>query len=60
VASHDLEEILAVADRVLVMFDGRIVADVPVAQADPEMLGEAISGIVSAPPTTPDFDETGR
>jgi general nucleoside transport system ATP-binding protein len=45
VASHDLEEILAVADRVVVMFGGRVVADLPVAEASTERLGAAMAGI---------------
>ena len=45
VASHDLEEILAVADRVVVMFAGRVVADLPVAEASTERLGAAMAGI---------------
>ncbi|SDZ54369.1 ABC transporter ATP-binding protein [Herbiconiux ginsengi] len=51
VASHDLEEILGVADRVVVMFAGRIVADLPIAEADTERIGRAIAGLVdgSAP-----------
>ncbi|MFD1712987.1 ABC transporter ATP-binding protein [Amnibacterium flavum] len=48
VASHDLEEILAVADRVVVMFGGRIVADLPVSEATTQRLGEAMAGITSA------------
>ncbi|PPF29435.1 ABC transporter ATP-binding protein [Rathayibacter sp. AY1A3] len=45
VASHDLEEVLAVADRVLVMFAGRVVADLPVAEADTARLGRAMAGL---------------
>jgi general nucleoside transport system ATP-binding protein len=47
VASHDLEEILAVADRVVVMFAGRVVADLPVVAASTEVLGAAMAGIGS-------------
>ena len=45
VASHDLDEILALADRVLVMFGGRIVADLPADQATTTRLGAAMAGL---------------
>ena len=45
VASHDLDEILALADRVLVMFGGRIVADLPADQATTARLGAAMAGL---------------
>ncbi|SMC27481.1 simple sugar transport system ATP-binding protein [Desulfacinum hydrothermale DSM 13146] len=43
-SSAELDEILMVADRVLVFFNGRIVLDVTAAQADPERIGAAIAG----------------
>ncbi len=49
VASHDLEEVLDVADRVLVMFGGRIVADLPVAAATTDRLGRAMAGLTDEP-----------
>ncbi|WP_382306923.1 ATP-binding cassette domain-containing protein [Herbiconiux sp. UC225_62] len=49
VASHDLEEILGVADRVVVMFAGRIVADLPIGEADTERIGRAIAGLIDSP-----------
>jgi len=52
VASHDLEELLGVADRILVMFGGRIVADVPVAEATTDRIGRAMAG-VAAPGAAP-------
>ncbi|GLK17269.1 ABC transporter ATP-binding protein [Herbiconiux flava] len=45
VASHDLEEVRAVADRIVVMFGGRIVADLPIAEATTERLGRAMAGL---------------
>ncbi|MEV7692152.1 ATP-binding cassette domain-containing protein [Microbacterium sp. NPDC089189] len=45
VASHDLEEIRGLADRVLVMFSGRIVADLPAAQATTTRVGAAMAGL---------------
>lgn len=45
VASHDLDEILALADRVLVMFAGRIVADLAADQATTARLGAAMAGL---------------
>jgi erythritol transport system ATP-binding protein len=43
VATTDLTEILAVASRVLVLARGRIVADLPVAEASPDVLAKAAS-----------------
>jgi len=45
VASHDLDELVAVADRIVVMFGGRIVDDIPVAEATTERLGAAMAGL---------------
>jgi len=39
-----LDEILMVADRVLVFFNGRIILDVPAAETDIQKLGSAIAG----------------
>jgi ABC-type uncharacterized transport system ATPase subunit len=39
VVSVELDEILSLADRIVVMFGGRIVGDVPAAQADERTLG---------------------
>src|SRR5215470_6771897 len=43
--SVELDEILALADRVLVMHDGRIVGDVPRAEATERMLGLMMAGL---------------
>lgn len=42
--SEDLEELLALADRIVVMFDGRIVGEMPVTDATPEALGLLMAG----------------
>jgi simple sugar transport system ATP-binding protein len=41
-----LDEILAVADRILVFFEGRIIADLAADQSDSQQLGRAIAGKV--------------
>ncbi|MCU0585929.1 MAG: heme ABC transporter ATP-binding protein, partial [Desulfobacterales bacterium] len=43
-SSAELDEIVSVSDRVLVFFNGCIVADVPSAAIDPNLLGHAIAG----------------
>lgn len=45
VASHDLEEIRGLADRIVVVFDGCIVADLPAEAATTARLGAAMAGI---------------
>jgi simple sugar transport system ATP-binding protein len=45
-SSAELDEILMVADRVLVFFNGRIVLDVTADEADPDRIGGAIAGRV--------------
>ena len=42
--SEDLEEILSLADRVLVMYEGRVVGNVPAETANREMLGLLMGG----------------
>jgi len=44
--SVELDEILALADRILVMFDGIIVGEVPAAQADEKTLGLMMANIL--------------
>jgi simple sugar transport system ATP-binding protein len=46
--SQDLEEILALSDRVLVMVRGRIAAEVPGSEASEERLGALMTGPGSA------------
>ena len=43
--SEDLDELLALCDRIAVLFAGRIVGTVPAAVADPERLGLLMAGI---------------
>jgi simple sugar transport system ATP-binding protein len=42
--SAELSEILALSDRVLVMFEGRIVADLPQERADEQSVGLLMAG----------------
>jgi simple sugar transport system ATP-binding protein len=42
--SAELNEILALSDRILVMYEGRILADVPREQANEETLGLLMAG----------------
>lgn len=45
VASHDLEEIRDLADRVVVLFSGRVVADLAAVEATTSRVGAAMAGI---------------
>jgi simple sugar transport system ATP-binding protein len=47
--SVELDEILALADRILVMHDGRIVGDVARAEATERMLGLMMAGLAAGP-----------
>ena len=42
--SEDLDELLALSDRIVVMFDGRIVHETPAAKADISVIGPAMAG----------------
>ena len=42
--SVELDEILALADRILVMFDGRVVGELPAGAADERRLGLLMAG----------------
>ncbi len=44
----EVAELLSLADRILVMFEGRLVADLPAAEADEERLGLLMAGAGSA------------
>lgn len=46
--SVELDEILALSDRIVVMFDGMIVGEVPAAQADERRIGLMMAGIAEA------------
>lgn len=43
--SEDLEELFALSDRIAVMYDGRIMADLPIAEASVERIGLLMAGI---------------
>ena len=43
--SEDLEEIFALSDRIAVMYRGRIMADMPVAEASVERVGLLMAGV---------------
>ncbi|MFN8046935.1 MAG: ABC transporter ATP-binding protein [Dermatophilaceae bacterium] len=43
--SEDLDEVLALADRVRVVYSGRLVGDVPRESADPYALGRLMTGV---------------
>ena len=42
--SEDLEELLSLSDRLVVLYEGRIVGGMPAAEADPERLGMLMAG----------------
>lgn len=42
--SEDLDELLELADRILVMFDGRVVLETPAATAERTVIGRAMAG----------------
>src|ERR671910_1674396 len=43
--SEDLDELLALADRIAILFEGRIVGTVPAAGADPSQIGLLMAGV---------------
>jgi simple sugar transport system ATP-binding protein len=49
VVSAELDEVLALSDRIAVMYKGKIVATLPRAEADRERLGLLMAGIVEEP-----------
>lgn len=49
--SEELEELLSIADRVAVMFQGRIMGIFPARQAEPEQLGLLMGGHAAITPT---------
>jgi simple sugar transport system ATP-binding protein len=42
--SEDLDELLALSDRLVVLYEGRIVGEMPAADADVERLGMLMAG----------------
>ncbi len=51
--SEDLDEILALSDRILVIFHGEIMGDVPRAEATAEKLGLMMAGESHQPEESP-------
>ncbi len=47
VISTDIDEVIDLADRVLVLYDGRIVADVPASEASRQSIGRAMAGALA-------------
>ena len=47
VASHDLEELLHLADRVVVMFSGRIAGEWPISEVTTDKVGAAMAGLTA-------------
>jgi simple sugar transport system ATP-binding protein len=45
--SAELDEILSLADRILVMFHGRIIADIPSADAHRNTIGLLMAGVTA-------------
>ena len=48
--SGDLDELLALSDRIVVMFDGRLVHETPIATADVGVIGQCMAGHAGAAP----------
>jgi len=46
--SEDLEELLALADRIVVIYEGALVGEMPADEADPERLGLLMAGQIGA------------
>ncbi|MGA0153954.1 MAG: heme ABC transporter ATP-binding protein, partial [Ilumatobacteraceae bacterium] len=44
--SADLEELIGLSDRILVMFDGRVTAELNPREVTPELLGSYMTGAV--------------
>ena len=57
VVSAELDEILALSDRIAVMFKGKIIATIPAAEATREGLGLLMAGIVGEPNGIPKGEE---
>ena len=46
--SEDLDELLALADRLVVLYEGQVVGELPAAGADPQRLGLLMAGLEAA------------
>ena len=42
--SEDLDELLALSDRLVVLYEGRVVGEMGAREADPEQLGMLMAG----------------
>jgi simple sugar transport system ATP-binding protein len=51
--SVELEEVMALSDRILVMFEGRIVGELEASEADERTLGLMMANAWSPPPSVP-------
>lgn len=51
--SEDLDEILALSDRIVVIYEGRIMGEMPVEEATPEKLGLLMAGVRAESEGTP-------
>lgn len=56
VASHDLDELIEIADRIVVMFSGRLVAEWPISEVSTDGVGAAMAGLTVS--STPDVEES--
>lgn len=59
VVSADLDEILSISDRILVMYRGHIVADLDASKTDAEEVGRYMGGLHEAPAPAPVVKEKG-
>jgi simple sugar transport system ATP-binding protein len=50
--SEDLDELLALADRIAVLYEGRVMGTVEARTADPEHLGLLMAGVAAGEPST--------
>jgi simple sugar transport system ATP-binding protein len=59
--SEDLEELFALSDRIAVMYGGRLLADLPIADASVERIGLLMAGVAEVPaPKSPPLSVEGQ
>jgi ABC-type uncharacterized transport system ATPase subunit len=51
--SSELDELMEISDRIGVMYNGQLVADMPRTEVDPEALGDLMLGGVRRPRRVP-------
>jgi ABC-type uncharacterized transport system ATPase subunit len=56
--SEDLDELVGLSDRIVVLYEGRVVGRIEAAAADPEQLGMLMAGRGTAEATTADTEAT--